>query len=68
MTAYGRGALTATELVVADLAARGRRDAEIAHELGLSLRKVEQTMSRICRKLGVASRVELLARGETADG
>jgi DNA-binding CsgD family transcriptional regulator len=68
VTSQGRrAALTATELVVADLVARGRRDSEIAHELGLSSRTVEQTMTRVYRKLGVASRAELLARKENVD-
>jgi DNA-binding CsgD family transcriptional regulator len=68
VTSQGRrAALTATELVVADLVARGRRDSEIAHELGLSSRRVEQTMTRVFRKLGVASRADLLTRKENVD-
>jgi DNA-binding CsgD family transcriptional regulator len=54
------GRLTATELVIADLAARGRRNAEIARELALSAKTVERNLTRIYRKLGVRSRAELL--------
>jgi len=60
-----RDALTATETRIAELAAVGRRNGEIAVELSLSPRTVEWHLSRIYRKLGVRSRTELAARGIT---
>ena len=54
--------LTPTELVIADLAARGRRNAEIAAELDLSAKTVEWNLTRIYRKLGLRSRTELAIR------
>jgi len=50
-----RQGLTAIEIVVADLAGRGRNDDEIADELGLRPSTVAGLVERICRKLGVGS-------------
>jgi DNA-binding CsgD family transcriptional regulator len=53
------GALTSNETRIAALAARGRRNDEIARELGLSAKTVEWNLTRIYRKFGVRSRTEL---------
>ena len=52
-------ALTAQELTIADLAARGLTNKEIAAELSLSPRTVSTHLYRIFPKLGVASRAGL---------
>jgi DNA-binding NarL/FixJ family response regulator len=51
-----------TEVEIARLAARGRRNAEIATIVGLSAVTVGCYVSRICKKLGVRGRIELAAR------
>ncbi len=53
------GQLTASEQQVADLAAAGLRNTEIAARLFLSGKTVEANLSRAYRKLGVRSRTEL---------
>jgi DNA-binding CsgD family transcriptional regulator len=53
--------LTRREREIAGLAARGRSDAEIAAELGVSVRTVESHLHRAYAKLGVTSRHELAA-------
>jgi DNA-binding CsgD family transcriptional regulator len=54
--------LTPTEERVAQLAADGRSDAQIAAELGVSIAIVAAHVSGACRKLGARSRCELAAR------
>jgi DNA-binding CsgD family transcriptional regulator len=54
--------LTPTEERVAELAAAGRTNREVAHTLFMSPKTVEANLSRIYRKLGVGSRAELGAR------
>jgi DNA-binding CsgD family transcriptional regulator len=54
--------LTPTEQRIAELAAAGSRNKEIAGELFLSVKTVEANLSRIYAKLGIRSRVELPAR------
>jgi DNA-binding CsgD family transcriptional regulator len=54
--------LTGGEERIASLAARGRRNDEIARELELSPKTVEWNLTRIYRKLGVRSRTELSIR------
>jgi len=65
-------ALTPTEARVAELAAQGLRNAEIAARLHVTRKTVEATLSRIYRKLGVRSRTELARLdpppGAPADG
>jgi DNA-binding CsgD family transcriptional regulator len=55
-------ALTETERRVAELAAAGRQNREIAAELFMSVRAVEANLTRAYRKLGVRSRSGLAAR------
>jgi DNA-binding NarL/FixJ family response regulator len=47
--------------LVADLAAAGRTDREIAQELFMSVKTVGANLSRVYHKLGVRSRTELAA-------
>lgn len=54
------GTLTGRELEVARLVEQGRRNAEIAQELGLSLYTVEGYLKRIYSKLGVKGRMNLV--------
>ena len=61
-TAGEPGALTERERSIAELAADGRTNREIATELVLSVKTVEAHMRNIFRKLGVSKRIEL-ARG-----
>ncbi|HEX3737802.1 MAG TPA: AAA family ATPase [Solirubrobacterales bacterium] len=62
----GVEALTASERRVAELAAAGSSNREIAATLFITVRTVENHLSRTYRKLGIGSRVELPAalRGE----
>ena len=69
------GALTEAESRIAELAASGATNREIASRLFVSVKTVEANLSRCYRKLGVRSRVELArhlepddAASETADG
>jgi DNA-binding CsgD family transcriptional regulator len=55
----GADALTASERRVADLAADGRTNQEIAQTLFVTTRTVEAHLTRTFRKLGIASRTEL---------
>jgi DNA-binding NarL/FixJ family response regulator len=57
--AGARPVLTGAEQRVAELAAAGRSNSEIAAELFMGLRTVEAHLSRIYRKLSVRSRTEL---------
>lgn len=54
--------LTAQELRVARLLARGRSNREIADELVLSVETVKSHVQRVLRKLGVTSRSQATAR------
>jgi DNA-binding CsgD family transcriptional regulator len=58
--------LTETEARVAELAASGRSNKEIAAELFMGVSTVESHLSRVYRKLGVRSRSGLGSRLETA--
>jgi DNA-binding NarL/FixJ family response regulator len=61
-----RGELTATERRVAELAASGRANKEIARALAVSVHTVEVHLSRAYAKLGVRSRGQLAGRlGDT---
>src|SRR5215212_3196211 len=51
--------LTPTELRVAELAAAGRTNREIAAAAFMSQKNVEATLSRIYRKLGIRSRAQI---------
>ncbi|KUI33643.1 LuxR family transcriptional regulator [Mycobacterium sp. IS-1590] len=52
-------ALTAAELRIAELAAAGLTNRDVAGELFLSAKTVEATLARVYRKLGIRSRIEL---------
>jgi DNA-binding NarL/FixJ family response regulator len=52
----GVESLTPTELRVARLAAEGRTNREIAHELYVTLKTVEGHLARTYVKLGISSR------------
>jgi DNA-binding CsgD family transcriptional regulator len=56
--------LTPTEARIAELAAHGRRNREIAAELFVTEKTVEAALSRVYRKLGVRSRSELAGVGK----
>jgi len=60
--AVAPGELTPTERRVADLVAEGKTNREVAASLFISVKTVEANVSRIFRKLGVRSRVELARR------
>jgi DNA-binding NarL/FixJ family response regulator len=51
--------LSAAERRVAQLVVTGKRNREVAEELGVSLKSVEWHVSHILRKLSITSRVEL---------
>jgi DNA-binding NarL/FixJ family response regulator len=55
----GVEALTPSELRIVRLAAEGRTNREIAHELYVTLKTVEGHLSRAYTKLGIAGRAEL---------
>ena len=55
-------ALTATELRVAELAARGWTNREVAAATFISPKTVEANLVRVYRKLGISSRAELGAK------
>jgi DNA-binding CsgD family transcriptional regulator len=59
--------LTATEEQVARLVADGKSNREVAAELFLSRRTVEDNLSRVYRKLGVRSRTQLARSFASAD-
>ena len=56
-------ALTATEQRIAGLVAGGQTNPEIAAALYISVKTVEANLTRIYRKLGLRSRVDLARRG-----
>jgi DNA-binding NarL/FixJ family response regulator len=58
----GRDALTPSELRVAQLAAAGRTNREIAESLFLTLRTIETHLTSSYAKLGITSRRQLTAR------
>ena len=58
--------LTETERRVAELAAQGRTNKEIAAELFMGVSTVEAHLSHVYRKLGIRSRTELAGRIATA--
>ena len=60
--------LTPSEQRVADLAAKGMTNRDVAAELFISPKTVEANLSRIYRKLGIHSRAELGRRMKEADG
>ena len=63
----GRGIseLTPTERAVAELAATGHTNAQIARKLVLSVKTVEANLTRIYAKLGVRSRTGLARTAST---
>ncbi|CAJ1494497.1 AAA family ATPase [[Mycobacterium] kokjensenii] len=62
MTSVGPAAgLTAAELRIAERAAEGMPNKQIAVELFIALKTVESTLSKVYRKLGIRSRAGLFA-------
>jgi DNA-binding NarL/FixJ family response regulator len=61
----GRDALTASELRIAKLAAKGDSNRKIAHDLYLKLRTIETHLTSTYRKLGITTRDQL---AEALDG
>lgn len=57
-----RDELTETERRVAELAASGLTNREVAAQLHMSPKTVEANLARVYRKLGIRSRAELGAR------
>jgi DNA-binding CsgD family transcriptional regulator len=57
--------LTPTEKRVAELAAAGHTNREIAQALFLSVHTVEHNLRRVYSKLGIRSRTELAAKSRT---
>jgi DNA-binding NarL/FixJ family response regulator len=55
-------ALTETERRVAELAAAGLTNREVAQQLFVAVKTVEANLARVYRKLGITSRAELGAR------
>ena len=53
--------LTKRELEILRLVQRGRRNREIAHEIGIEEKTVKNHINSIYSKLGIASRVEAMA-------
>lgn len=64
----GHDALTPSERRVADLAAGGRTNREIAQELFVTMATVETHLGRVYRKLGVPGRAELAVALAERDG
>ncbi|MFN8114416.1 MAG: AAA family ATPase [Solirubrobacterales bacterium] len=62
----GDDPLSAREREIVELVVAGRRNAEIADALFLSVRTVEGHLSRVYRKLGVSSRTQLAAAASEA--
>jgi DNA-binding NarL/FixJ family response regulator len=60
INAKGKGLLTPREEQVVNLAAEGRRNRDIARELGVNENTVKKSLLRIYDKLGVSNRVELV--------
>jgi DNA-binding CsgD family transcriptional regulator len=67
LLAGGVESLTPSERRVADLAAEGQSNREIAQSLFLTVKTVESHLSHAYRKLGVRSRHELAGRIATSD-
>ena len=57
--AHSSGQLTPSEQRVAELAASGMKNRDVAHALFISPKTVEANLARIYRKLGIKSRAEL---------
>jgi DNA-binding NarL/FixJ family response regulator len=55
----GRDGLTPAEQRVAELAASGMTNRDVAARLYISAKTVEATLARVYRKLGIRSRAEL---------
>jgi DNA-binding NarL/FixJ family response regulator len=63
-----KSGLTPSEQRVAELAAKGMTNRDVAAELFISPETVEANLSRIYRKLGIHSRAELGRRMREPEG
>lgn len=62
MTGEDSRRLSARQITCLELAAEGKTSAEIALEMGISVRTVDQYFADACLRLGVRNRVHAVAK------
>jgi DNA-binding CsgD family transcriptional regulator len=67
-SAAGAALLTPREREIASLAARGRSSKEVAADLVLSVRTVDNHLANVYAKLGIAGRAQLAAALGLSEG